>query len=222
MVNNTLAPALATFADGDEGASQIDEAIQLYRQQLDEYKRMVKEGVPGGLYYMPQDDGYEADVISAIGSMHLSKGDLEGGTRMIEDAIKMYESVQDVKKNRRALADANINLAMAYFRSRRFGDSIECHQKALLTYRELYGDGVNPYSQAMDGIEEMLEQAGLGDFAEQIKQVMGAKEDAGGSKVTVDIEHFKSSRKDNATDEPVTVTIETGDEGNANQGKEEL
>jgi tetratricopeptide (TPR) repeat protein len=218
------APPFASFGDGEEAASQIDEVIQMHRQQLEEYRRLVKERMTGGsLYYMPQDDGYVAGMISAIGSMYLSKGELERGIGLLEEAIKMFAGVQNIKKNRRGFAEANMNLAMAYFQARRFEESQECHFKALDIFQELYGDGVNPLAQGMEDIEEFLEHAGLGDFADQIKIMLdGSAEEKSSTKVTVDIEKFKSSQKKNETATKPLFEEEKDKTETSSRGTEEL
>ncbi|KAL3893697.1 MAG: hypothetical protein SGARI_007997, partial [Bacillariaceae sp.] len=84
---------------------------------------------------------------------------------------------------------------------------------------ELYGDGVNPYTQGMEDIGEVLEQAGFGEYAEQIMATLQGNDDAKDSpKVTVDMEKFKASQKQN-------ITLPGHDvKGNskAKPGKEEL
>lgn len=171
------------LAHGGGGTLKTDGTDALYPPRADQ---------EDALYYMERDDGYEGDLLATIGALYLSMvqddGDGEASGRGIlylQQAIELYGRDDDNdaggggalprQKNRRASADAQFNLAVAYFRSRQFAQSQVAHFDALDAYRELYGDGVNPYLHIMDEYREMVvQQAGEAAGDEYLQNIMAA------------------------------------------------
>jgi hypothetical protein len=91
------------------------------------------------------------------------------------------------------MADAKLNLGMGYFRAGRFADSQRVHFEALDIYRQLYGEGVNPYLQGLEEYEDMLIEA-MGGKPQPKEETKG---DLGNH--MIDLEKFKQSIK-NATE----------------------
>mmetsp|Transcript_57351 Transcript_57351/g.139910 ORF Transcript_57351/g.139910 Transcript_57351/m.139910 type:complete len:839 (-) Transcript_57351:2032-4548(-) len=184
-----------------------DETLQLYLQQLDEYRRMVKAGESGiggmprkmnrdtiyepkvedefgsDLYYYERDDGYEGDLLSSIGAVHLSNGDVHRGVEFLEQSLLLYN--KDPVLNKRTIADAKINLAMAHFQARHFDESKRIHFEALDTYQELYGDGVNPYIQ---GLSEQASTTG-----EKQSQSQDQQQKSSNNIPQIDLEKYRAS-----------------------------
>lgn len=197
-------PAMTTYESlGIDG----DETLQLYVQQLEEYRRMVAAGehgtgsIPrimkrdtiyepkveddfgGDLYYYERDDGYEGDLLSAIGAVHLSNGDVDRAIQFLQQALSLYNS--DPIQNKRTMADAKINLAMAHFQGHRFDDSKKIHFEALDAYQELYGDGVNPFMQMLDDAAAAMSGEGQG----RKQQQQGPNADV----LQVDLDKYRTS-----------------------------
>jgi hypothetical protein len=217
----------------DEFLAQFDELIKLYRQQLDEYHRYVKAGKAGGaynpndpynMYYMEQDDGYEGELLSAMGGMYLAKGEIDRGVELLKQAVDLLDSAgSDKKKNRRAMADAQINLAAAYFRQRQFDESQKLQFAALDTYRGLYGNGVNPYTQAFEDVEGLFAESGLGDVYQQLKNMIDSNTDqTDNPRVTIDIEKYKSSLLNATLEEEEEMPKETNKRDSNNNDKDDL
>jgi hypothetical protein len=70
----------------------------------------------------------------------------------LEQAAQLYHKKQEDRD--RSMADVKLNLAMAYYRLRRFDDSQRLQLEGLDIYRELYGDGVNPHLQGFEEYED--------------------------------------------------------------------
>ena len=188
-----------------------DEALQEYLDTLKEYREVMQNGgTPkpksyeqnlydeaagsAGFYY-EKDDGYEGDLLAGIGALYLSKGEKERGISFLEQALALYQKTGE--DSTRPMADAKLNLSMGYFRARRFADSQRVYFEALDAYKDLYGDGVNPYLQGFEEYEELLMEAMGG-------QPQPKKENKGGlDNKMIDLEKFKQSVK-NATEAATT------------------
>jgi tetratricopeptide (TPR) repeat protein len=156
------------------------EALQDYLDTLQEYRQMVRGGGGGRMsqtpskntmyqqgnniydqdeeeYYYQKDDGYEGDLLASLGAIYLSRGDASRALAHLEQAVQLYHKKHEDRD--RSMADVKLNLAMAYYRLRRFDDSQRVQFEGLDIYRELYGDGVNPYLQGLEEYEDMLMEA---------------------------------------------------------------
>jgi tetratricopeptide (TPR) repeat protein len=223
--------------NGDEDA--IDQSIYFYREQLEGYRQLWKEN-------NVQEYAIEADIIAVIASFYLSKGELDRAIEMLQQALELYD--KDVNKNnnnnnnekvngspnsnssrqyRRAVADVNIHLAMAFFRKGEFDKSQTCHFIALEQYQILHGDGVNPYTQPVEGMEEFLEKTGFGGYADQLSEAMNTmmvqqqqsgdgkdddddddeNDDTPKTKVVVDMEKFKASHRNISLDDAMVEDV---------------
>jgi tetratricopeptide (TPR) repeat protein len=70
----------------DYDFQQYDDAIKLFQQQLDQYRSMKNGG--GGaaatmMLFMTLDDTYEAELLSSLGSMYLSKADYDTAIKVV-------------------------------------------------------------------------------------------------------------------------------------------
>jgi tetratricopeptide (TPR) repeat protein len=161
-------------------------------------------------YYYERDDGYEGDMMANIGALYMAKGQTEAAISYMEQAVTRYESESDGQ----AMADLKLNLAMAYYRARRFADSQRLHLEALSAFQKLYGDGANPFVQILDRYEEMLQQQQGGQQQQQQqKQPPPSKEDGttgdqtGEAKV-IDLDQYRSSIKNATSAASMTVKEE--------------
>jgi tetratricopeptide (TPR) repeat protein len=148
---------------------QEDAALQEYTHALKEYREMLQSanGQPKQKkfsiyqedeeYYVDADDGYEGDLHASIGGMYLQSGKAEYGIGHLEQAVRLYKTKGEGAE--RPTADVKLNLAMAYYRVRRFTDSQREQFEALDIYRALYKDGVNPFTQDWDEYQDMMMEA---------------------------------------------------------------
>ena len=216
-----VAPMQQILQEDEDATLEQQEAIlQEYQDMVYGNKKNKKhrhhpgEIKPQGLqeddfeYYYEQDDRYEGDLYAALGGLYLNRDEAERATAYLLKAVNLYNKNQD--ESLRQMADAKLNLAMAYFRSRNFQKSLKTHLEALDIYRSLYGDGVNPLLQDLETLTEAFmqrpeQQAGettAGDDVDAPRQ--------GVRQPRIDLEMFKQSIK-NATETAERIK-ETSDE----------
>jgi tetratricopeptide (TPR) repeat protein len=192
---------------------QEDAALQEYTHALKEYREMLQS--PNGQpkqkkssiyypkgneedeeYYADADDGYEGDLHASIGGLYLERGEAEHGMGHLEQAVRLYQTKGEGTE--RPTADVKLNLAIAYYRVRRFTDSQRVQFEALDIYRELYKDGVNPFTQDWDEYQDMMmEAAAQAGGARPTKKKEENTENAAAH--MIDLEQYKQSIK-NATE----------------------
>jgi Tetratricopeptide repeat len=74
----------------------------------------------------------------------------------MEKSMAKYEVAGEA--GGQAMADIKLNLAIAYYRVRRFDDSRRLHLEALSSFQKAYGDGVNPFMQRLDRYDDASNQ----------------------------------------------------------------
>jgi tetratricopeptide (TPR) repeat protein len=153
--------------------AEVDAHIQDTKATLLEYRTSVSGGGVGGTgrfrqpegfdassyngksnaYFYGKDDGLEGDLLATLGTLYLGTGDPR--------AISYLEQARDLfagsKEDRESpvMADLMFNLALAYYRGYEFEKSKELQWQALDLYQNLFGDGVNPYMQGLQEIEDL-------------------------------------------------------------------
>ena len=149
------------LGDDESILEQYLETLRTYKSQTQgkrtssptkpasEIKPDMPNSGASGAFYIPHNDGYEADLQAAIGGIYLSTGQTERSIAYFEKAIQLYETLGAESRSRQ-VADVKLNLAMAYLYDKNFEESAHIRQEALETYRELYGDGVNPIAQGLE------------------------------------------------------------------------
>jgi tetratricopeptide (TPR) repeat protein len=197
--NIEVAPIYPIMEDQDDGALQeYVHALKEYREMLQSPNGQPKQKkssiyYPKGNhedeeYYADADDGYEGDLHASIGGLYLERGEAEHGMGHLEQAVRLYQTKGEGTE--RPTADVKLNLAMAYYRVRRFADSQRVQFEALDIYRELYKDGVNPFTQDWD---EAAQAGGARPTQKKEENTQNA------AAHMVDVEQFKQSIK-NATE----------------------
>jgi len=163
--------------------SDADASLEATEQALEDYNAMLYGGgeipIPNDYYggssggggdpiYQP-DELYEADLHATLGALRMARpNELHLAISHLANAIERY--ARDADTAGRALADAQLNLAMAYFQQEEYALSMEAHADALDVYQKVVGEGKNPL---MDGLEDLLAHHGV-DRKETTTTVSGA------------------------------------------------
>jgi tetratricopeptide (TPR) repeat protein len=216
-------------------SEQNEQALEDHLQLLREYRGMVNNGGGGqqhpqqqqklypkgnddyddaAYHYYERNDGYEGDMMTNIGALYMAKGETEAAISYLEQALIKYQDETDGQ----AMADLKLNLAMVYYRVRRFHDSQRVHLDALSAYQQLYGDGVNPFVQMLDRYEDMIQQQQQQGIQQQQqppppprpKEEGTTKDrtgDSTGAKV-IDLDQYRSSIKNATASASATVKAE--------------
>lgn len=192
-------------------APETKNMLDSYLSLLEEYRRGTKSNADPPLYQ--KDDIYEGDILYNIGTMYMYAFDDKEGMEWFEEAIRVYERthkpgsfVKDRKyTNPRwsQIASMKASLTRIYFGQGRFEGSIRVHEESMDLFRELYGDGVNPYIQYLQ--EQLGVEQGIMDDSGMI----------GSSDTAINLENYLQSIKN------ATVKLETLNE-EAKKKKEEL
>ena len=157
--NVRVAPIMTMELD-----AEIDAHIKEAKATLMEYRTSVSggrfrqrdglDGSPynGNAYLYGKDDGLEGDLLATLGTLYLSTGD----SRAISYLEKARDLFAGLKEDRESLvmADLMFNLALAYYRNYEFEKSKELQWQALDLYQNLFGNGVNPYTQGLEDIND--------------------------------------------------------------------
>jgi tetratricopeptide (TPR) repeat protein len=214
-------------SSGEEGMGHDeDDILQSHVEALEEYhsrveggrgssrksrkKSNILDGAGGGTgagdFYYQRNDRYEAELHGNLGSLYLSRGELERSRGHLEAALGLCgESSDDAAPSDvcsdRQVAEVKLNLAAALFHLRLFSESIQRHFEALDIYFSLYGPGVNPILQAMEEYALSVDDT-IGVGEQQHRQPEGGRgeeEGTGGSRSNsgherfIDIGRFKQT-----------------------------
>lgn len=181
---------LAPPAVSDLPILDADGALESAEQELQDYTTMLFGGGelqipndnirPGEAIY-EADEWYEADLHATLGALRMARNEMHLAINHLAEAIERYSRDPELG---RPLADAKLNLAMAYFKQGEYEQSIEAHEDALDDYRRVVREGKNPL---MDGLEDLLEQQGLN--RDHLKAAGGA----GDTNHVIDVSAYQAS-----------------------------
>jgi tetratricopeptide (TPR) repeat protein len=141
-----------------------DGALESAEQALQEYTTMLYGGgelqIPNdntrrGEAIYEADELYEADLHATLGTLRMARNEMHLAVIHLAEAIERYGRNPE---SGRSLADAKLNLAMAYFKQGEYELSIEAHEDALDDYKRVVREGQNPL---FEGFEDLLETQGL-------------------------------------------------------------
>jgi tetratricopeptide (TPR) repeat protein len=165
-------------------------------------------GAGAGDFYYQRNDRYEAELHGNLGSLYLSRGELERSRGHLEAALGLCgESSDDAAPSDvcsdRQVAEVKLNLAAALFHLRLFSQSIQRHSEALDIYFSMYGPGVNPILQAMEeyalsvddtiGVGEQQHLQPEGGRGEEEGAGTGGSHSNSGHERFIDIGRFKQT-----------------------------
>jgi tetratricopeptide (TPR) repeat protein len=197
-------------SSGEEGMGHDDDILQSHVDALEEYharveggrggsrksrnKSSILDGAGGGAhaddFYYERNDRYEAELHGNLGSLYLSRGEVERSRGHLEAALGLCgeSSDGDAKEHTpsdvcsdRQVAEVKLNLAAALFHLRLFSNSIQRHFEALDIYYSLYGPGVNPILQAMEEYGLVVDDVfGVGEH-QQRRPEGGVREEENGA-----------------------------------------
>ncbi|KAL3935638.1 MAG: hypothetical protein SGBAC_008884 [Bacillariaceae sp.] len=178
---NVAPPPTAQNTDGQifgEREAMMNEStramVDTYLSMLKEYRRGIgSDANPEQLLYQ-KDDIYEGDILYNLGTIYVYAGDDKEGMEWLEEAVSVYQRTHHHKpgttfnRNEKSnksnqerwsqIASMKATLKRIYFGQRRFQDSDQAHQESMDLFRELYGEGVNPYIQIL--YEEAAQASG--------------------------------------------------------------
>jgi tetratricopeptide (TPR) repeat protein len=91
-----------------------------------------------------QDDGYEGDLHSSLGSMYMYKHDFVAALSHLKQAVRLYELAGD--HHSIVMANTKYSLSTLNFRIGEYSTSASEYEEALDLFKQSYGDGTNPFS----------------------------------------------------------------------------
>ncbi|KAI2492778.1 hypothetical protein MHU86_21783 [Fragilaria crotonensis] len=167
-----------------------DDALESAEQKLQAYTTMLYGGgelqIPNdntrrGEAVYEADELYEADLHATLGALRMARNEMHLAVIHLAEAIQRYGRYPE---SGRSLADAKLNLAMAYFKQGEYELSIEAHEDALDDYKRVVPEGKNPL---MDGFEDLFEQQGVN------RDTLKAGTSAGDTNHVIDVSAYQAS-----------------------------
>jgi tetratricopeptide (TPR) repeat protein len=125
----------------------------------------------GELNISRKDDSYEGDLHANLASMYIAKQDFVAALSHFNQAIRLYEVAGEDESI--VMANTKFNLATLNFRIGAYSASAEKYDEALDLYKQIHGDGINPFSLPaqwkgiVDGLDtSILDASSLGALVE--------------------------------------------------------
>jgi tetratricopeptide (TPR) repeat protein len=91
-----------------------------------------------------KDGSYEGDLHATLGSMYMAKQDFVAALSHFNQAIRLYELAGE--HHSVVMANTKFNLATLNFRIGEYSTSADEYDEALDIFKQVYGDGTNPFS----------------------------------------------------------------------------